>query len=242
LPGALHLAGGGEGVADFVGFGVLHRGDAGEELAAVAVEDVFDERRLEDGLRAVGAHGFEAAGEEGGEVVVRCLPYVAGSCRRKSIRASRLLFSSAVAAESIRARRAARHGEKPPQTGAGAPIAIPHTRTMPAGNMRAIYGGATNMARPLSTRVRLVSPVRAASGTLPKGAGGGVEFLPEQLVVGKGMRSWPDCPHSALGGDRRPMANRDDCPQDSRKKEGIRFRRCFHASARQGVYTRTPVI
>lgn len=42
----MHLAGGGEGVADFVGFGVLHGGDAREELAAVAVEDVFDERFL----------------------------------------------------------------------------------------------------------------------------------------------------------------------------------------------------
>jgi hypothetical protein len=58
-------AAGGEAVADFVGFGVLHRADTGEELAAVAVQDVLDQRRLQNGLRAVAApHRSRSADRE----------------------------------------------------------------------------------------------------------------------------------------------------------------------------------
>jgi hypothetical protein len=66
LPGALRLAGGGEGEAGFVVARVFHHLDFDDELGAHAVLDVGDGGSRERLLRAVGAHGVEAAGGKAG--------------------------------------------------------------------------------------------------------------------------------------------------------------------------------
>ena len=66
------------GVTQFVAVGVGDGGDLREELAGVAIEDVGDGGGGQGGLRAVHAHGVEAAGEQHGQVVAVPFLDVAG--------------------------------------------------------------------------------------------------------------------------------------------------------------------
>ncbi len=66
------------GVTHFITAGIGDGTDAEDELAGVGIEDVADRRHGERRLRAVGAHGVEAAGEQRGEVVATVFLHITG--------------------------------------------------------------------------------------------------------------------------------------------------------------------
>ncbi len=84
LVGAGDAAGADERVAQAIDARIGHGRDHHDELAAAPVDNVGDGGRVQRALRAIGADGFEAAGQQLGQVVAVIVLHVAGEPAQES--------------------------------------------------------------------------------------------------------------------------------------------------------------